>query len=156
MKILLIASNPDATIPDDDFDFYVHFNKGINFRKTPPEKSVMFVRTSPRVDEAGSFYYSLASRKIPSVFAMGYLEDIKKVDTEISYIPIDDIPYPEGHNPTSGWAAIQYLLNLKYEIYVCGFDLKSAWYYGRKSGHLFDYEINELENLISNGLVFRV
>jgi hypothetical protein len=153
MKILLIASNPDVKIPEESFDCYVHFNKGINFNKTPSEKSVMFVRTSPRVDEAKSFYYSAGSKKASSVFAMGYFEDIKKIDKNISYIPIDEIPYPDGYNPTSGWAAIQYLIKLNYEIYVCGFDLKSAWYYGRRSGHFFDYEIEQLDILIQSGAV---
>jgi hypothetical protein len=153
MKLLLIASNPSAKIPEDTFDFYIHFNRGINFNKTPLENSAIIVRTSPRVDEYGSFYYSAASRKSKWVFAMGYLEDIKKIDKEISYIPIDDIQYPEGYNPTSGWAAIQYFLFLDYEVYVCGFDLKCAWYYGRKSGHFFDYEIKELDKLIQLGIV---
>jgi hypothetical protein len=153
MKILLVASNPEVKIPEEHYDFFIHFNKGINFKKTPLEKSVMFVRTSPRVDEAGSFYYSAPSKKSLSVFAMGYLNDIKKIDKTISYIPIDNIEYPEGYNPTSGWAAIQYLVYLGYEVHVCGFDLKSAWYYGRKSCHLFDYEIEELDKLIKLGIV---
>jgi hypothetical protein len=153
MKILLVASNPDVKIPEENFDCYIHFNKGINFKKTTLEKSVMFVRTSPRVDEANSFYYSAASKRAPSVFAMGYYADIKKIDKYISYIPIDEIAYPDGYNPTSGWAAIQYLMGLDYELYVCGFDLKLAWYYGRKSGHFFDYEIQQLDMLIKSGAV---
>jgi hypothetical protein len=153
MKILLIASNPEAQIPDQDFDYYIHFNKGINFNKTPLEKSVMLVRTSPRVDAVNSFYYSAASKKAISVLAMGYYQDIKKIDKNIGYIPIDEIPYPDGYSPTSGWAAIKYLVDFDYEIYVCGFDLKSAWYYGRKSEHFFDYEIEQLDMLIESGVV---
>jgi len=154
MKVCLIASNPNANVPTEGYDLYVHFNSATHFHKTPKDKSIIAVRKAKEIEAARSFRaYPNTTDPTTPIIAIGWRNEVnaffmKYPQSKTEMMPIDGTPYPEGNSPTSGWVAIWYYLLRGYDVTVCGFDLKVAPYYTTTRLHLPDYEIEGLKKLI--------
>ena len=71
MKILLISSNPDAKVPNEGYDLYVHFTSAVHWGKTPWDKSAIAVRKFIKVERANSFRFKREHKEAKTVYAVG-------------------------------------------------------------------------------------
>ena len=165
MKVLLIANNPNVTPLGKDFDLYVHFNHARHWGKVPKEKSIVCNRVTKPVRILGSFRWTYAEAgskefyKIPAkdeqVWAVGWKALVESIDSKRKRIPLEGIPYPDGHSPTSGYATIHFFVNQGDEVYLCGFDLKNAPYYNKTKLHRPDFELKEIEKMLESKTIFK-
>lgn len=164
MKVLLVANNPNAHVPNEGYDLYVHFNNHIHWGKTPEDKSIVGVRKNSETDKHKSFRY----RKNPDgsphtvvpgedkIVAIGWTSDVRKINADIPLMCLEEVPdYPQGHSATSGYAAIYYYLNRGHEVFLCGFNLPEASYYKTTKLHLPDLETDMIESMIAMGTIAR-
>jgi len=168
MRVLLMSSNPEARVPKDEYDLYVHFNSSKHFHKTPPEKSIIIVRqrghiVNPKVvchaacelhcykNLGNCDHDCTVGIKPKSIMVVGWKERL--VDfPELKPIYLDDINYSDKYEPTSGWAAIDYFVKRRVRVTVSGFDLEVAPY--RKSkAHNINYEIRGIRRLTHNNII---
>jgi hypothetical protein len=162
MRVLLIANNPDVPPIVGDYDLYVHFNHAIHLDKVPLEKSIVCSRECWAVQKMQSFQYSATYGnklyKIPApdkqIWALGWEKVVRQVDATRKLIPLDGVPYPNG-SPTSGYAAIHYFLNNGDEVFLSGFNLKVASYYRSTKLHKPDWEIEETQKMLQQGVIRR-
>ncbi len=169
-NVLLVSSNPDNPAPEDKFDLYVHFNGGINFDKTPADKSMLIVRSRKLCAKTeGQHCHQVCPencyQKIGSctpdckisgnprlIVVMG--KNNFKGDPSIEVLDrldVKNLNYPKDKSPTTGFIAVKYFLQLGYNVNVLGFDLSAL---NRNSKvHDFDYEINEINKMISQKVI---
>jgi hypothetical protein len=168
MKTLLVSSNPEATVPSKGYDLYVHFNSAKHFSKTPPDKSILVVRSRNHIVNptivchafclencylsVGQCNHECAVKTIPQeIIVVGWKDDLHH-ENKLKKIYLDHIDYAEGAEPTSGMAAIDYFLKNGHEVTVCGFDLAVAPY-RRSKIHNITYEIKEVKNMIKKKII---
>jgi hypothetical protein len=163
MRVLLVANNPEAQPPADGYDLYVHFNTPIHWGETPLDKSIVAVRKNPTVVRRRSFQCrknlegKVFKLNVPlsKIVAVGWVDECRAIDPHIEIIPCDGVKYPAGQSPTSGYAAIHYYVNRGDKVYLCGFDLEKARYYHTTKMHNPDYEIHNIDKMVSAGLIHR-
>jgi hypothetical protein len=164
MKVLLVANNPNAHVPNGGYDLYVHFNNHIHWGKTPEDKSIVAVRKNSETEKHKSFRYTKNSDGSPrtivlpeeKIVAIGWTSDVRKINADISLMALEEVPdYPKGHSATSGYAAIHYYLNRGHEVFLCGFNLLEASYYKTTKLHLPDFETDMIRLMIAEGLIAR-
>jgi hypothetical protein len=164
MRVLLIANNPNADVPSEGYDLYVHFNSAIHWGKTPEEKSIIGVRKNSENNKHRDFHYTKDMNLKPyylnvptdKIVAVGWKKDIQDLHPEIPIIDVGEVfDYPEGHSATSGFAAVYHYLNRRHRVTLCGFNLKEASYYAITKLHLPDYEIERLNLMVEEGLIAR-
>jgi hypothetical protein len=164
VKVILIANNPEASVPSSGFDLYVHFNSAIHWGKTPEEKSIIGVRVNKEVKKHRSFRHTMdgelkpfvLSQPIEKIVAVGWQQDVQLIDPCIPIIALETVPnYPAGHSATSGFAAIHHYLSLGDKVTLSGFDLSKASYYNKTKLHLPDWEMEKVTEMIEAGIVDR-
>ena len=164
MRVVLIANNPKAEVPTEGYDLYVHFNSAIHWGKTPEDKSIVGVRKNSENNKHQNFHYTKTMDLKPyyldvptdKIVAVGWEKDIATLHPDIPIIDVGLVKdYPIGHSATSGFAAIHYYLMMGYDVTICGFDLKKASYYTITKLHLPDYEMAEIDKMLSDGLIVR-
>jgi hypothetical protein len=164
MRVVLIANNPNADVPNDGYDLYVHFNSAIHWGKTPDDKSIVGVRKNSETDKHKSFRYTKNSDGSPhavvpgedKIVAIGWTSDVRKINADIPLMGLEEVPdYPEGHSATSGYAAIHYYLNRGHEVFLCGFKLSEASYHKTTKLHLPDFETDMIDVMIGMGIIAR-
>jgi hypothetical protein len=164
MRVLLIANNPNANVPNDGYDFYVHFNSAIHWGKTPEDKSIIGVRKNSENEKHKNFHYTKDVNLKPyyldvptdKIVAVGWTKDIRPLHPDIPIIGVEEVgDYPKKHSATSGYAAIHYYLNRGHEVYLCGFKLSEASYYKTTKLHLPDFETDMIDVMIGMGIIAR-
>lgn len=163
MRVVLIANNPNANVPSEGYDLYVHFNTTIHWGKTPDDKSIVVARVNKAVKDNQSFGWSMTGNKkivkIPArddqILACGWREDCNAIDPERPALLCDGVEYPNKQSPTTGYVAIHHYLENGHEVYLCGFDLKSAAYYATTKLHNPDFEIDMIDVMIGMGIIAR-
>lgn len=164
MRVLLIANNPNADVPNDGYDLYVHFNSAIHWGKTPEDKSIIGVRKNSENNKHKNFHYTKDLNLKPyyldvpddKIVAIGWTKDIRPLHPDIPIIGLEEIDhYPEGHSATSGYAAIHYYLDRGNDVYLCGFNLPEASYYKTTKLHLPDFETDMIEAMIAMRIIAR-
>jgi hypothetical protein len=171
MRVLLMSSNPEARVPKDEYDLYVHFNSSKHFHKTPPDKSIVVVRQRPHIENPNvvchaacefSCYKKLGNCdhectvgiKPKLVMVVGWKKNLSEFQ-DLRPIYLDRIKYPQGREPTSGFAAINYFTRRRIRVTVCGFDLSVAPY-RVSSAHNINHEIKEVKKLTHNNIILSI
>jgi len=156
MKILLISSNPDAKVPNEGYDLYVHFTSAPHLDKTPFDKTIMAVRKFIGVVKAGTYRWNEPAKRVKKVISVGWPDDVRSVDPNIELIDLSETPYPVGKSPTSGMAATYHFLNRGHEVHWCGFDLSKVPRFGKGGVHAWYHEYGMQRELIESGRVVLV
>lgn len=153
MKVILIASNPEADVPSSGYDLYVHFTSAPHIAKTPYCKTVMAVRKFIGVVNAKSFRWNEPAKSVQKVMAVGWPDDVRTVDKDIELIDLNETPYIKGKSPTSGMAATYHFLNRGHEVTWCGFDLSKARRYDMGGVHAWVHERQMQVEMVEKGVV---
>jgi hypothetical protein len=168
MKVLLMSSNPEAKVPENEYDLYVHFNSSKHFHKTPPEKSIIIVRqrshiANPNIvchaacelycyKNLGNCDHECSVKISPkSIMVVGWKEKLENFP-ELKPIYLDEVNYSDRFEPTSGWAAIDYFVRHRVRVTVSGFNLEVAPYRRSKAHHI-NYEIRGIKRLVHNRII---
>jgi hypothetical protein len=172
--VLLVSSDPRNTLPEQEFDLYVHFNGSIHFDKTPADKSMIITRSRQscaRKDGLhchqacpNSCYLNIgkcnSECKIsgnPEVLLVVKQSSSVKITDKIKILDpstLQSLKYPDDFSPTTGFVAIHYFLEKGYRVSLLGFDLR---FLGKTSGvHDFRYEAEQVDKMIFDKKVFGV
>jgi len=163
MKVLLIANNPKANVPNEGYDLYVHFNSAPFWGVTPINQSIVINRLGDVVRSKKSFMYQAAhngsivrlSAPDEKVWACGNERLCREIEPNRFVCPNVDIDYPKGHSATTGYVAISFFVKRGDKVHLCGFNLKEASYYQTTRLHLPDYEIEKINEMVERGIVAR-
>jgi len=154
MKICIVANNPRVCHIPDEYDLYIHFNWANNFALTPSKKNIMAMRYNKLAETVGRMKWHDYCAYAKQTIAIGIPSLIRKIDSKVEIIDTTKIPSPPGKDPypTSGFAAIHYYLNKKYDVTICGFDIEKAIYY-HSSRHPLDWEKEQIADMIDKGII---